>query len=850
VTDILSILHKDSRYTRQVNIVDCIRFERCVVDELQSQGTGIKLEDILRVHALYRWCISGTPFTHDDDVVGMLQYLRHPMAEPLQLGLAVTKSMSSPPEHGLLRASLLRASNRGGEEPLRADLGQLYRVLLLQRLAVPILKPLVLRQFPRATLSPEKLRELGLRIKIAVPIPRNQEGLAYVVRQAIMTPTDLESYGSPNLRPRLSREQKVYYHENAAQLARSKKNLPVLRRMLHASSVPPPDAIVQITEKVLVLCDLVEAVLSEKPQSRIIILYDYVDMEKRLYSWLSRHGIQTIRHRDSTPDRLKKFCDGCSKEQVIIMNIRKLVDGFNAQVASHVIFTAPYLETWRMDQSISRAFRIGQDKTVHVWVLSGSTPLEDWATGRLLRHLHDDSKLASHGDGSNVADLYRRFQIKQSADGGVGLEVTDTDADLEQRLTECQVLEYREQGYCLLEQQVVPFAGGPATTGTFYGQHNGSGPLAGAFIFNRDGRMGKRFYHAFSTRDWGEGKGLIGLGVKSKWLTPAKDAERISLWLGEHLKPGEEVQTGKQDDDGDGNGGGGFEGGGSGTDSGENTRSLGKGKNKSKGPVCKEPPSQSHSTEKPSTVLASCDSGDGSISAGQGKGKSPISRKPKPKSSSPQVSGIMGETSDSGDDSSSLGKVQGKGKGPRHKKLKLKASPSLAVRGTFGGSADQDTVETSISEQGKDKGPTSKAPNDTDSEFVFEIDLDTHTNTTAVANEMANGLLRALQARYDRDYLRPDFYAVSATEAIEEEFNRWMAAGEGWETFLVVGAISGSGNAPFFVANQGVSALRAGLEADDRQRVSPTPEYATTLSRVQHKVTAYVFVAVKWEKSS
>jgi hypothetical protein len=200
-----------------------VRFERCIIDEFQDAERSTNSELVrmdyatfksqvaTRINAVFRWIISGTPFTHDADVVGTLAFLRHPMAEPLAVAL---HGRTAP----LLKTALTRvlAPQTASQDntPNLPPIKKLARRLIRKDLVMKALKPLVLRQFPRATVSQRKLDELGFDIKFMVSRElgfHDDYDLPDLIGQRLASEEDMAKYNQPVLSVSLTPGQEASY---------------------------------------------------------------------------------------------------------------------------------------------------------------------------------------------------------------------------------------------------------------------------------------------------------------------------------------------------------------------------------------------------------------------------------------------------------------------------------------------------------------------------------------------------------------------------------------------------------------------------------------------------------------
>jgi hypothetical protein len=813
------VVHRGASYRRDVNIIDCLRVERCAIDEFQSQeGKDSILRTVFKISALYRWFISGTPFTKERDLLGILHSLRHPLAQPLFAALDPDDFVSPMARHDLLAAALVHASQRQPhEEKIRTDLQRLSRSLILKTIVVPLLKPIILRRFPRAFLSAEKVRALDFNCKLGVALPtddRSRDRLAADVRRCIMAPDELARFESPSLLPTLSAEQVKVYQEQAAELAPGKPCIGPMRRLIRASCEAPDDAIVRLTHKVSVVLDLVETVLRQSERNRIIIYYDYNDMESKLWRLLQSRGLGAIKHTDSKPDVLKAFCDGSSEKRVIIMNIRKLVDGFNASSVNHVIFMAPFLELWRVDQAMSRPFGIGQGgKEVRVWFLAGSTPFETWALDRLLRGLHADTQLGGEDslNGDWARDLQAEFQRVQS-----GVPQLQDDA-VAAALERCQADEYEREGYCAIGGCSVPLRGPDGVKGKFYGLRNGRKCIRGAFVYEQGGKKNMLYFNAQTEHDYGYGPGLWPRGVTSASsramarIKRAEFADRVGRWLEKHRnRCGGSASSSASEAENH-------------MDEGEDDAVQGDREDRVKMEGRSGTVSEDEDEDEGPDMDQKMAAGEGS-GGGSGEHEAATSQASKRRRTDPSVGNkreeVFLQMGPGGIDSRPVG----------HGGI---AVPFIGAGGGGGGSASGAATSRDI-----------------DRSHIISIDLDLpeHEETIQIDSKLEDSVHRAIQSRYDNRTQRPDYYAVSLTENIGEEFDRWVGAGEGWDTFLVVGEVQGSMAGPFHVATRGRDALRRIFTGEIDRFKETSTSCASRVRRSQERATIYVFVAVQWAR--
>lgn len=377
----------DVRFKRDgstpVDALLSIRFERCVIDELQDSNTTFKIELAYLIACKYRWCISGTPFATAEDVQGTLKFLRHPLAE-------------------LFTLAYIRAVDRGPD----------MKAKLLYHVGSGILGPITLRRFPRAAISREKMTALKIQVSIRAPQNLDGERLPDKVKALMNKQGNDDGYMvSVHSEDQIGEYNKLLRDYCRIPTYETKEGLVVpkeahagdltlkIRRpemshvlkLLHCSLTRSDDFF--FSHKHKILRDILAPIVKKGEKAAVFVW----SIRKPILQFLQTFpqvgeahepGIKAVKYTN-TAGFLKK-----TDWNVVVVDFKRDACGLNLQAANHVIFMAPYTESWRVDQAIGRVLRMGQKKDVILWFLTSNNPLERECVTRLLCELYDDRGLS------------------------------------------------------------------------------------------------------------------------------------------------------------------------------------------------------------------------------------------------------------------------------------------------------------------------------------------------------------------------------------------------------------------------------------------------------------------------
>lgn len=415
----LSYQQPGDRERRLYPALRAVRFRRCIVDEPQQAANSFKTSILQVINANARWCVSGTPFPNNTDAANVLRFLRHPLAESFQLNP-------------------------------RTDFG------------VALLRPLVVRYFPRAALDDRKLKVLGAKVSIGCSpdivdfdkSARRDAKIPTAVLKMLKDPATDEYNGSCSAEIGPIGFQKYdtlvndtvpgFLAEDSRKSAVETTKL--IRQLLHgslSSAIDPDekDMAYCFSHKILILVDILRKA-RRKQESVVIYLWEGDN------TFVTLTGLQNIltsfaadpdepaegrleplvlrgTSREVKRDVRKAFLPEASwsaNRSILILNLRTLSSGLNLQRANHVVFLASYPDAWRIDQGIARILRMGQqNKDVHIWFLTSKAYAERFTLRRILSELTNEKAVQlAHGDARQRGEA---VQVDELAD------VDDMDVD-------------------------------------------------------------------------------------------------------------------------------------------------------------------------------------------------------------------------------------------------------------------------------------------------------------------------------------------------------------------------------------------------------------------------------------
>lgn len=166
--------------------------------------------------------------------------------------------------------------------------------------------------------------------------------------------------------------------------------------------------------KIKAISDLVQQILKDNPQDKILIFTNFEGMGTRVCEALKKSNLnktmkktEFIYGKTKKDQRGKKIAHFQSEKGSSVMVLGRQVGsvGLNITKANHVIIADPWWNYNNDDQCIGRAYRIGQKKPVHVYRLHQPGFVVDEKMGRVCVEKRTWSDLILSQDSSQVPQL-------------------------------------------------------------------------------------------------------------------------------------------------------------------------------------------------------------------------------------------------------------------------------------------------------------------------------------------------------------------------------------------------------------------------------------------------------------
>lgn len=172
------------------------------------------------------------------------------------------------------------------------------------------------------------------------------------------------------------------------------------------------------TGKIKAISDLVQRILQDNPEDKILIFVNFEGMGKKVLKAIQKSNfspamkkVQFIYGKIPKAQRASKIADFQSDEGPSVMVLGRQIGsvGLNITRANHVIISDPWWNPNNDDQCVGRTYRIGQKKQVHVYRLYRPDFVVDVKTNRLCVEKRTWCDLILSQDSSQVPQLVRQF---------------------------------------------------------------------------------------------------------------------------------------------------------------------------------------------------------------------------------------------------------------------------------------------------------------------------------------------------------------------------------------------------------------------------------------------------------